>query len=344
MHWQRWVGIWMALASGSFGNLNANAAEAEPREAGDQSARLAEDPAAETERCRRAWSREARVTGAIDVTVWVNATGRVTGVATPPEADPLSAQAAQCAVLKLTYEPAIVDGQAVPGRVVVPIGFVAPPFISREPEPYEWRRCYPKSARNEGREGRIEVNVTVDAGGKIVEHAAQSDAEPWLVDAANCLIGRFEFTPGSNKGVPVQSNAIVALFFKIKVLNLDIAAETMAPTITGLRRKMPDEEDPTPASTEEEIIAAYGKCYPSGHDGTAKITYQITVPISGTVQKIEVVKGSGDVRLDEAGACVLRLLKFRPSTVNGHAVTSTLHWTLMVRPPLAPGAEGESTN
>lgn len=82
-------------------------------------------------------------------------------------------------------------------------------------------------------------------------------------------------------------------------------------------------------------MAAYRECYPPGHDGSANITYQISVEMSGLVRKAEVVEGSGDPRLDEAGVCILGKLKFRPATFNGYAVAKTLHWPLVVRPPVA---------
>lgn len=311
----------------------APVASAELIESGYQAPVLAEDPAGEIERCRRAWSRDARVSGQLDVTVWLDAGGRVTGVSTPPNADPLTAQAAQCAVLGLKYEPGQRDGQAVAGSLVVPIGFITPPTLARHPEPYEWRRCYPKSARHEGLEGRIVVKVTVGADGKLVDHSLPIDAQSWLVDAANCMVRRLEFKPGSNKGEPIEATANIPLYFKIKDTNLEIIAETVAPTVTGLKRRMPGEDDPTPVSTEEEILAAYRDCYPPDHGGSAKVMYQIRVEVSGVVRKTEVVQSSGDIRLDEAGACILRKLKFKPATVNGHAVSETLHWPLLVRPP-----------
>lgn len=307
--------------------------DAAPVESGYQAPSLAEDPAGETERCRQSWSRGGRISGEISVTVWLNAEGRVTGVATPPDTDPLSAQAAQCAVLGLQYEPAVRDDQPVAANLVIPIGFITPPDLARPPEPYEWRRCYPRSVRDEGLEGRIVVEVTIGADGKLVDHSLPADAQPWLIDAANCMVRRLEFMPGLRRGVPVEATAKVPLFFKLRDASLDIIASIVAPTVTGLKRKMPTEKDPAPVSTEEEIIAAYRDCYPSDHGGTAKVTYQITVSVTGVVGKIEVVKGSGDARLDEAGACILRKLKFRPATINGRGISSTVRWPLLVRPP-----------
>lgn len=302
-------------------------------ESADRPARLAVDPAGEIERCRRSWARHGRIAGETRVTVWLDANGRVTGVQTDLAAEPLVAQAAQCAALGLRYDPAMREGKPVAGSLVVPIGFVTPPVIHRSPTHEQWMRCYPKSHRHEGIEGRVELTIAVGPTGKVLRHAVPPDTEEWLAKAADCIIRYMSFRPGSDRGVAVEATATMPVYFKINDISLEAFASAAAPTITGLRRKEPVDEHPMPISSEEEILAAYRHCYPPDLDASANITYEINVEISGVVRKVEVAKGSGDPRLDEAGACILRKLKFRPATFNGHAVTDTLHWPLLVRPP-----------
>ncbi|HEU0224189.1 MAG TPA: TonB family protein [Steroidobacteraceae bacterium] len=299
----------------------------------DRPPRLAIDPAGEVDRCRRAWARHGRIAGETEVTVWVDANGRVTGVQTRADAEPLLAQAAQCAALGLRYDPAMREGRPVAGSLVVPIGFVTPPEIHRSPTHEQWMRCYPKSHRHEGIEGRVELTITVGTTGKLLRHSVPPGTDEWLVKAADCVVRHMSFRPGTDRGVPAQATVLMPVYFKVSDISLQAFASAAAPTITGLRRKEPVDEDPAPISSEEEILAAYRDCYPPGLDASADITYEINVEISGVVRRVGVVKGSGDPRLDEAGACILRRLKFRPATFNGHAVTDTLHWPLLVRPP-----------
>lgn len=294
---------------------------------------LVGNPAAEVERCRRAWSRGGEVSGVVEVTLFLDARGRVTGMTTPANSDPQAAQAAQCAVLGLRYEPAVRDGQPVPGSLVVPIGFITPPAVTRNPEYFEWRRCYKDSWRNEGLEGRVDVQFTLDASGKLLSHEIPPDTEPWLAEAADCLIRRYRFKAGLNRGVPVQTSGTLPMTFHVTRVRTEVFAETWAPTISGLKRRMPDRTQPSPAATDEEIVAAYRACYPVDHGGSAEVTYEITVGVKGDVQEVELVRGSGDERLDAAGACILRRLRFHPAMINRHAVESIVNWPILVRQP-----------
>ena len=301
----------------------------------DQAPRVAANPEREIEKCRRSWGRNGRIAGEVLASVWVGANGRVTGVSTPPDTEPLAAQAAQCAVLGMTFDPALRDGQPVAGQLIVPVGFVTPPQLTHTPHYDQWRRCYPKSKRNEGIERRVEVGITIGIDGKIIAHELPEGTETWVAEASRCILPYMEFEPGLNRGTPVESVATLPLYFKNNEISRDEFASIAAPTLAGRRRKQAVEERPEPRSSDEEIFAAYRECYPSGHGGSAEVTYQIRVEASGVVRKVEVIESSGDAQLDEAGACILSKLQFRPATFNGNAVSDTVQWPLLVRPPPA---------
>jgi TonB family protein len=305
---------------------------AQPPDATDRPPALVGDPAPEAERCRSAWSQGGRVAGEIQVQVWIDATGKVTGMATPPDADPLSAQAAQCAVLGLRFEPAKRAGHAVAGQLIVPIGFVTPPLITRRPGPRQERLCYPASAHYEGREGRVEVEVTIDADGKLVSHSVPDATEAWLAEAGRCMVQHMEFEPGLARGVPVRATGKVPVFFKIGGDGA-LLGGLGTPAHYLLDDFVEPDVGPKTVSTEEEIIAAYRECYPEDHAGSAEVTYEIRVERAGRISNIEVANSSGDPRLDEAGICILRKLEFQAATVEGRAVRDTVHWPLLVRPP-----------
>lgn len=303
-----------------------------PPDALDSAPILVGDPAPEAERCRRAWSRGGRVSGEIQVQVWVDANGRVTGIATPPDADPLSAQAAQCAALGLRFEPARRGGQPVAGQLIVPIGFLTPPMVIRRPGPRQERLCYPASEHYEGREGRVEVEVTIDADGKLLSHSVPEATESWLAAAGRCMVQHMEYEPGLDRGIPVRATGKVPVFFKIGGDGA-LLGGLGTPVHSFLDDFVAPDTGPRIASTEEEILAAYRECYPQDHGGSAEVTYEIRVERAGTVSNIEVAKSSGDARLDEAGSCILRKLDFQAATVQGRAVRDTVHWPLLVRPP-----------
>jgi outer membrane biosynthesis protein TonB len=46
----------------------------------------------------------------------------------------------------------------------------------------------------------------------------------------------------------------------------------------------------------------------------------------------KLIKSSGDPRLDEAGLCIMKMLKFTPAMQGGRAVNSTVTWELPMRP------------
>lgn len=325
--------MWSLTTSILMAGVVPISASAVPQpESTDRPPELIGDPAAEAERCRIAWSKSGRVTGEVQVQVWLDEHGKVTGIATPPESDPVSAQAAQCAVMKLRFEPARRGDQPIAGKLIVPIGFLSPPRVVRQPSLRQRRLCYPASEYLEGREGRVEVEVTIDADGKLLSHSVPDGTEAWLAAAGGCMVQHMEFAPGLNRGVPVRATGTMPVFFKI---GSDVAPPggLGTPWHSILDSFARPDVGPKVVSAEEEILAAYRECYPRDHGGSAEVTYEIRVERRGTISNIQVARSSGDPRLDEAGICILKRLEFQAAMVQGRAVRDTVHWPLLVRPP-----------
>jgi TonB family protein len=273
-----------------------------------------------TDQCYAMHSRGGVVAGEVKVTIMVDAQGRVTGASSPAGTEERLAAAAQCVAVSMHYEPATLDGEPVSGKVSLAIGFPNPPELREDPrKAIEF--CQPAIDRLPtlvgAYEGNLDLLVRVGKDGHVVETVLPDGILPWMEQAAHCVSERLEFFPARLRLVAVESWAVVPVDFNLT-------------TDPHERSRL---EPPTVRSGEEQILDAYRKCYPPGHEDQQRINYRVTIDDGGRVRKAEVVRSSGDEALDQAGICILRRLTFVPARRNGQSVEATVSWPILVRPP-----------
>jgi TonB family protein len=81
-----------------------------------------------------------------------------------------------------------------------------------------------------------------------------------------------------------------------------------------------------------DLEAAYQACIPRDQSSMGSAFYRFRVSSRGRVSLPKLIKSSGDPRLDEAGLCIMKMLKFTPAMQGGRAVNSTVTWELPMRP------------
>ena len=95
-----------------------------------------------------------------------------------------------------------------------------------------------------------------------------------------------------------------------------------------------DITEPKPPPDPEELEAAYRACYPhETHFESASNYYSFDVDLDGSLNNVKLIRGSGDARLDQAGACILGNLRFSPLMHGNQAMKSNVTWELPIRPP-----------
>ena len=273
-----------------------------------------------TDNCYATHSRDGVVTGEVEVTIMVDAQGRVTGASSPAGTEERLAAAAQCVAVTMHYEPATQNGEPVPGKASLNIGFPSPPTL-REPARKAIEYCQPAidplATLNNAYEGGLDLVVKVGKDGRVVDTVIPEGLLPWMDQAARCVADRLAFFPARLHLVAVESWATVPVDFHLTTDPHEHARI----------------DPPTVRSGEEQILDAYRKCYPAGRNDEIRINYRITIDNGGRVRKAEVVRSSGDDALDQAGVCILRRLAFVPARRNGHNIESTVNWPIQVRPP-----------
>ncbi|MGH8130679.1 MAG: TonB family protein [Steroidobacteraceae bacterium] len=270
--------------------------------------------------CYRLHSRSGEVTGEVEVTVSVDADGRVTGATSESGTPEQLAAAAQCVAVTMQFEPAIEDGEPVAGKLAIDVGFPTPPQLRQDLRRailYCQPAIDPLVTLNSAYEGGLDLLVKVGKDGRVIETVLPDGVLPWMEQAGRCVAGRLAFFPARLHLTAVESWITVPVDFNLS--------------------RNPHEhvrlEAPTVRSDDDQILDAYRHCYPAGRDDQATINYRITVTDGGRVRKAEVVHTSGDAALDQAGVCILRRLAFVPARRNGVKVESTFSWPMLVRPP-----------
>jgi TonB family protein len=274
-----------------------------------------------TDNCYARHSRGGVVTGEVEVTVLVDVQGRVIGASSPAGTEERLAAAAQCVAITMRYEPAIVGGEPVAGKVALDVGFPNPPELREDPRKaieYCQPASDPLATLNKAYEGGLDLLVRVGKDGRVVETVLPEGLLPWMEDAAKCVADRLAFFPARLHLVAVESWATIPVDFNLT-------------TDPHERARL---DAPTMRSDEAEILDAYRKCYPPGRDDEQRINYRITITNGGRVRKAEVARSSGDEALDQAGVCILRRLVFAPARRNGKNIESTVTWPILVRPPI----------
>jgi protein TonB len=76
--------------------------------------------------------------------------------------------------------------------------------------------CYPSAARRLGEEGRIVVQASIDAAGRVAAWSlVQGSGFRRLDDAADCVLRRLEFVPGRRDGRAVPSSVLLPIVFRL---------------------------------------------------------------------------------------------------------------------------------
>ncbi len=200
-------------------------------------------------------------------------------------------------------------------------GEMGPP--TAKPPPQEaMDACYPVSARRLSTEGRMVMTLTISPAGEVTRVDLPPESDPWMQEAADCIAPQFRVTPGTLDGVPTETKATIPITFHLR----DSPLSDKPPAVTL----------PTVSSNGDEILDIYRLCYPPDLDVSAQVLYKITVSKGGKLFHPELIEGSGQDRIDQAGLCILEKLKFAPARRGGRAVVATVSWPLLVRPPPGP--------
>lgn len=270
--------------------------------------------------CRGADERSKEIDSRVDVVIGVDARGLPGSVVIPDETEEALAQLARCTALKLRFKPAVRDGKDISGSIRMQLIFPIPPRI-KTPDRRQVAKCFYRSVPDLRAATRFLVSLNIAADGSLASHSVSADAEPWMADVAECVLSRTTFLPARLEGKPTEAQAYLPIAFRPSGFEGDL--KEMVP--------------PQSIATELEIIEAYRACYPAGLVAEIRIDYRITVSTLGRVLETVLVKSSGDARLDEAGSCILRKLRFEPASLQGELVQATINWPIPVRPPPAGG-------
>ncbi|HEY3157092.1 MAG TPA: energy transducer TonB [Candidatus Eisenbacteria bacterium] len=91
--------------------------------------------------------------------------------------------------------------------------FDVPPRVVRSVVPE-----YPAAAKSQGGQGTVVLNANVDERGRVKRvWVVQATAPEILIQAATDALYRFEFTPGSARGIPVKCTVAVPFNFRLNV-------------------------------------------------------------------------------------------------------------------------------
>ena len=270
---------------------------------------------AATHQCRSIVPGGKEVDGSVIATIGIDPSGRPISIAIPEETEPVLAQFARCAALKLRFKPGIRDGTNVSGSLQLQMSFPLPPRM-REVNSRLINRCFQRLVPDPRVASRFVVDVQIEADGSVSRRSLPDDAEPWMEKVADCVLARLTFIPGRLDGRPVAAQASLPLVSAPFGFSADLRA---------LQR-------PSIVATESQIEDAYRDCYPDGLDIQRQLDYKITVSTLGAVMDAVIVRSSGDSRIDEAGICILKRLPFEPAVLEGEIVQTTVTWSILIRP------------
>lgn len=236
---------------------------------------------------------------------------------------------ADCALAKLQFSPGTWDGVAAESRASVMLKFrahfaedsfgigieqvgplVTYPRLVRLPE--GTADCFPASLARRGNVARFVVSLTILPDGRVTNVTLPVGSEAWHGETARCVLERIAFIPGTRDGFPVEAQASLPIVYEAG------SGEVSTPELR---------------SSNEELEAAYRACYPLDLASIASAFYRFDIATNGRVSNPKVVKGSGDPRLDAAGACILIMLEFKPLLQSGRGIRSSVTWELPIRPP-----------
>ncbi|MBP6514395.1 MAG: TonB family protein [Steroidobacteraceae bacterium] len=181
--------------------------------------------------------------------------------------------------------------------------------------------CYPDEARRQGTEGRLLMDVLVGEDGTASKTSLPEGAADWQRKAADCVARKLRFEPGRlADGTPFPATARVPIAFSLAAEGEDVSPVVFA-SLT---------------STQEEIAQVHRACYPAELPATGtsgEVLYKVRLSERGRITRLDLLRSSGDARIDEAGRCILKGYKFDPARRDGRPLVSAFPWTVKVQPP-----------
>lgn len=308
------------IAASLFASLQAvSAAETNASaSAPDMRPKLEPLSAAQVEQCVPSDTRPSARQETLLVAVTVSPDGKADNLRFPANVEPWQEASARCIMGLLEFSPAMHDGVPVAADVSVPIDFrlpsaprIVPPRMHHE-KPEVFTDCYARSARRAGAEGRVEVELTVGPDGRVRDYQLPAGIERWQEVTARCVIERLSFEPATRDGVPFAAKLRFPLNFSIEGFD----------PLTLARL----------AASDDELDAAVRSCYPGDRQEIASPKYRVTVNVRGWPSQVMLVESSGDKKLDAAGACVLKKVRYEPARRGERPVMSTLLVPVTLRP------------
>ncbi len=181
--------------------------------------------------------------------------------------------------------------------------------------------CYPIEARRGGNEGRLSMDILVGEDGTASYTRLPDGAAGWQLKAADCVARKLRFEPARlADGTPYPSTVRVPISF-----TLSWEGEDVSPV------------QPASLTSKQELIAQIHRaCYPAEllASGTyGEVLYKVDLSALGRITKLELLRSSGDARIDEAGRCIMSAYEFEPARRDGRPLVSTFPWTVKVLPP-----------
>ena len=163
--------------------------------------------------------------GVVRLDLEVLPSGLVGRVEVVSESDPDLVAAARQAVADWRFEPATEDGRPVTSSYRVDLQF-EPSEEGREAgatggwEPpvrlYAIQPEYPEAAQEQGIEGEVAAQLTIDARGRVGEVTIKKGLSPELDRAAEAALRQWRFAPGKREGRAVESTYAVTIRFDLE--------------------------------------------------------------------------------------------------------------------------------
>jgi outer membrane biosynthesis protein TonB len=285
----------------------------------DVPARIRPAPPEQFARCFTKSAPRTTVDEKVQVVATISPDGKAGNLRFPLDIESWQEETARCVMGLLQFDPATHDGEPVAMDVSVPLILKRPAAPSVIPprlvyvNPDELTDCYARSARRAGAEGRIQIGLTIEPDGRVSRYELPPGIEPWQKVTAECVIARLRFEPATRDGVPFTTRIEFPLNFALE--------GTVPLTLAKL------------VASDDEVEAATRHCYPADRQETATSQYRVTVNVRGWPSQVMLVESSGDKKLDHAGACVIKKLRFEPAKRGEQPVMSTLLMPITLRPP-----------
>lgn len=181
--------------------------------------------------------------------------------------------------------------------------------------------CFPVGAGIEGELARYIVTLTIDPDGIPIKVELPDNADRWAGAATDCIMRTLVFYPSTRGGEPEQAIVKMPIAFGGPGQPVPSFAKVTAPDLQ---------------SDATELDAARASCVTGDLAVSGVIHYAFTIAEDGTASAPMILKGSGDARLDAAGNCILKRLRFTPLRVGASRQDVVVTWALRLGPRAGP--------